>query len=289
MAMIQHRYYLENEGINRLTLDTRIIHQANPPMPYNRVRFLLAQMVLCALRLPRVRPFATQGVRVTTTRQGPLLVRLLGTSEEVGHEHKTLAQGMFVAEIEIKKSRFIAYAKHTPTWDSAQAFIAEIKTQQHPKARHWCYAFRAGSNPVNERSGDDGEPTGTAGVPILNAIRGEGLSDTLCLVVRYFGGVKLGAGGLIRAYGGAAREVLRKAEVKVLIPTSTALVKVNASHVGSVYELVAKFSATPSEEEFLADGSMQVKITCESAHMDAFCSSLTDATRGEAEIDRDAA
>ena len=99
---------------------------------------------------------------------------------------RTLAAGSHESEIEVKKSRFIAYAKHTENWDSALNYIQEIK-RLHPKARHWCYGFKCGVNPVSERCSDDGEPTGTAGQPILGAINGEDLSDVTCIVVRYFG------------------------------------------------------------------------------------------------------
>lgn len=84
-------------------------------------------------------------------------------------EIKTLDVGSHVAEMEVKKSRFIGYAKHVQNWEDAKAYIEEVKTE-HPKARHWCYAMRCGSNPVQARSNDDGEPTGTAGVPILGMI-----------------------------------------------------------------------------------------------------------------------
>jgi len=108
----------------------------------------------------------------------------------------------------VKKSRFIGIAKQCSTFEDAESFIADVKIE-HPKSRHVVFGY-VGCN--TERSTDDGEPTGTAGSPVLSAVKGEGLSDTGCVVVKYFGGIKLGAGGLIRAYGGAAREVLRSAE-----------------------------------------------------------------------------
>lgn len=99
---------------------------------------------------------------------------------------RTLAEGSHTAEMEVKKSRFLGHAKHAETWDQAQEYIQEVKAL-HPKARHWCYAACFGVNPVSERCSDDGEPTGTAGQPILNAINGERLSDVVCVVVRYSG------------------------------------------------------------------------------------------------------
>jgi uncharacterized YigZ family protein len=192
---------------------------------------------------------------------------------------QTLAPGSHVAEMEVKKSRFIGYAQHTDSWVDAQDYIQQVK-EEHPKARHWCFGFRCGDNPVQERSSDDGEPSGTAGSPILGAITGENLSDTVCVVVRYFGGVKLGAGGLIRAYGGAARLVLREAPIAVLIPRSSLRLTVDSVHVGSVYEIVAKINGLVSKEEYSSDSSLSVTVTCETDRLDQLREGLRDSTRG---------
>lgn len=87
------------------------------------------------------------------------------SSSNSNSKRTLVASGCFSSsELQVKKSRFIGYAKHARTWDEAQTFIQEIKAQHHPKARHWCFGFRgAGANPVTERCSDDGEPTGTAG------------------------------------------------------------------------------------------------------------------------------
>jgi hypothetical protein len=92
----------------------------------------------------------------------------MSTQQQPQHagETRTLAPGSHVSEMEIKKSRFLGHAKHVETWEEAQAYINEVKLE-HPKARHWCYGFQCGVNPVSERCSDDGEPTGTAGSPIL--------------------------------------------------------------------------------------------------------------------------
>jgi hypothetical protein len=82
---------------------------------------------------------------------------------------RTLSPGSHVAEMEIKKSRFLGHAQHAENWNEAQAYISQVKSE-HPKARHWCYAFQCGVNPVSERCSDDGEPTGTAGSPILGMV-----------------------------------------------------------------------------------------------------------------------
>jgi uncharacterized YigZ family protein len=192
----------------------------------------------------------------------------------------TIDAGSHQTEMEVKKSRFLGYAQHVETWKEAQDYLQVIRAE-HPKARHVCFGFCAGVNPVQERCSDDGEPTGTAGPPILGAIKGEGLSDTVCVVVRYSGGIKLGAGGLIRAYGGGARLVLRAAPKKVLIPKTTFRISVSSSYIGSIYDSVLKAGGATGEEEYDTEGNLAVSITCETKHLDGLRETLTDATRGE--------
>jgi len=140
---------------------------------------------------------------------------------------------------------------------------------------------------VQERCSDDGEPTGTAGVPILSSIRGEDLSDTVCAVVRYSGGIKLGAGGLIRAYGGTARLVLRAAEKKILIPTSSLHLRTPSSNAGQIYTTASKFGGTVSGETYTTNGDLEVTVVCESSRFDGLREELRDATRGDVVFDGD--
>ncbi len=104
---------------------------------------------------------------------------------------------------EIKKSRFITLIAHTPTVEVAKGWVNEIK-RQHPTARHHCWAFVAGAPQDSQVYGfsDDGEPSGTAGKPILAQLMGSGLGEICAVVVRYYGGIQLGTGGLVKAYGG---------------------------------------------------------------------------------------
>lgn len=170
-------------------------------------------------------------------------------------------------------------ARYCTTWESAQEFVNSIKVE-HPKARHICFAFVGGYNPKTERCSDDGEPTGTAGVPILGGINGEELSDTVCAVVRYSGGIKLGAGGLIRAYGGTARMALRAAEKIILIPKSSIRINTPSSNAGQVYAMATKYKGSVGEETYNDQGDLGVTITCDTADAEAIRQSLTDATRG---------
>ena len=112
-----------------------------------------------------------------------------------------------VAEIEVKKSRFLAVVRRCSTEDDARALVAEARLRHH-SARHHCSAWVLGPRADVQRSNDDGEPSGTAGQPILDVLVGRGLSDVAAVVTRYFGGTLLGAGGLVRAYSHACAAAL---------------------------------------------------------------------------------
>jgi len=108
------------------------------------------------------------------------------------------------AEIEVKRSRFECHVERVPTEDDARAVVEQIR-RRHWDARHHCSAFVLGPNADVQRSNDDGEPSGTAGAPMLEVLRGREVSDVVVVVTRWFGGVLLGAGGLVRAYSDAVR------------------------------------------------------------------------------------
>lgn len=111
-------------------------------------------------------------------------------------------------QIIIQKSRFIGYVRRVKTEKEAQAFIQEIK-KKHYDATHNCSAYIIGEHDEIQKANDDGEPSGTAGVPILEVLKKQGLKDTAVVVTRYFGGIKLGAGGLIRAYGSTTSQAIK--------------------------------------------------------------------------------
>lgn len=116
----------------------------------------------------------------------------------------------FVNEFEIEKSRFICYLNRAFNEEEAKAYILKIK-KMHPNATHHCSAFLMGEHGELQRSNDDGEPSGTAGVPMLESLRMNQMNDVVAVVVRYFGGVKLGAGGLIRAYSKSVSQAIKLA------------------------------------------------------------------------------
>ncbi|WLQ13204.1 YigZ family protein [Hahella aquimaris] len=117
---------------------------------------------------------------------------------------------------EVKKSRFITRAGYADSREAAMAMLAQAK-QDYPDAGHHCWAYLLG-NPKSAQSAamsDDGEPSGTAGKPILNVLQHKGVGDVMVIVIRYFGGVKLGAGGLVRAYSGAAQQAMVELPVQL--------------------------------------------------------------------------
>ena len=127
----------------------------------------------------------------------------------------------------IKRSRFIAYITQSKDSDQAFEIIKQVKAQ-HPNARHHCWAFIAcpphSANAV--RCSDDGEPSGTAGKPILNVLQHSGYGEIICVVSRYFGGIKLGVGGLVRAYSHSTQAALEQLSVKEIIDLSTISIQI---------------------------------------------------------------
>lgn len=126
--------------------------------------------------------------------------------------HYHTIKGFGESEFEIEKSKFIAYADRATTEAAARQFIDQIK-KKHWNATHNCSAYTLGDRDQQQKADDDGEPSGTAGRPILEVIKKMALKNTMIVVTRYFGGIKLGAGGLIRAYGKAASNVLPTAGI----------------------------------------------------------------------------
>ena len=126
-----------------------------------------------------------------------------------------IPKSAIVFEEEIKKSRFITYLQHTEGLEQAKAFWAEIKAQ-HPNARHHCWAAVAGKPTDSQQLGfsDDGEPAGTAGKPMLSALQGSQVGEISAVVVRYYGGILLGTGGLVRAYGNGVQQALKLLETE---------------------------------------------------------------------------
>ena len=138
-----------------------------------------------------------------------------------------------------KGSRFIADVAPAEDAEEAAALVAAVRKREHA-ARHVCWAWRLGEDGETARSSDDGEPSGSAGKPILAALEGADLTFAVVTVTRYFGGTKLGVGGLVRAYGGAAAAALEQVEVHTVVPTADILAVLDYPDLGVLEAFIAR-------------------------------------------------
>jgi uncharacterized YigZ family protein len=182
----------------------------------------------------------------------------------------------------IRKSRFLAHATRVKTQADTLAFYESVAD---PQATHNCWAWR-----IDHicRSNDDGEPPGSAGRPILAMIEGRGLERVMIVVTRYFGGIKLGIGGLVRAYGGCAAKCLDRADVIEWLPRTECSLHFEFALSSAVHSLMENFGATILTEDFDPKG-VRMAVTVESTRFEALKSSLADISRGQAELSRSTA
>jgi len=155
-------------------------------------------------------------------------------------------------EIEEKKSRFLGKVKPVSTEEEAIAFIESIK-KQYWDARHNCYAFIIGENSESIRCSDDGEPSGTAGKPMLEVLQNNGLKNVVAVVTRYFGGTLLGTGGLVRAYTQATQAALEEAQVATMTLMSVLAIKTDYNAVGKIKYMFAQADILVQNEEYGVD------------------------------------
>lgn len=154
----------------------------------------------------------------------------------------------YVIENVINKSRFIAHIKPVESEDEAKAFIDEVK-KEHRDATHNCSAYTIGDSMLIQKANDDGEPSGTAGVPMLEILKKLETHNTAAVVTRYFGGIKLGTGGLIRAYSGTVRDAIKeggRVELRNAIPTTVTI----------SYEQTGKFEYELQSTNFILRDTM---------------------------------
>jgi len=180
--------------------------------------------------------------------------------------------------IDVKHSRFLANAAPVASVEDAGAFVRQVSIAD---ATHNCWAWRLGGD---YRSSDDGEPAGTAGRPILAAIDGQGFDRVVVVVTRWFGGIKLGAGGLVRAYGGAAAECLRLAPRLPLVELASVSVHVAFEDLSTLHHLLPALSADKRGETFDATGALLV-LELPADAVDTLKTRLRDATRDRARFD----
>ena len=176
--------------------------------------------------------------------------------------YKTIARRCERRFIE-KKSEFIGYLCPVQTEEQAVAFIEEIRAM-HRKATHNCYAYILRENNAARHS-DDGEPGGTAGVPIYEVLRKEGLTDVCCVVTRYFGGVLLGAGGLVRAYTKGAKDAVDAAQIKCMAEAVKLAVTVDYGLYGRLAQVFADFDARVEDERFADNVRIVLHIRAENS------------------------
>jgi uncharacterized YigZ family protein len=179
---------------------------------------------------------------------------------------------------EVKKSIFVANAANISAPEAALEFVAAVADRG---ATHNCWAYRIGQQ---YRFNDDGEPGGTAGRPILQAIDGQGMDRTVVVVTRWYGGIKLGAGGLARAYGGCAAECLRLAAKTEAIEMASVAFALPFSVLPLLHARLAEFEASITEERFGAAGA-DLHLALPAARVAALRTWVTDATRGRSTVE----
>ncbi len=187
------------------------------------------------------------------------------------------------AEIVVKKSRFLSEAGPTVSRETSQERINQVR-QQHPDATHVVYAFSFGG--MNERQfgmSDDGEPRNTAGRPVLEVLKGSGLTNCLVTVVRYFGGTKLGTGGLVHAYSEAAQKVLSIVPREELVVRIPKLLRIPYDLYQIVRQEIARRGIEVREERFLSEIFLEIGIP--ESELAPFSSTLLDISRGDVTLE----
>lgn len=196
------------------------------------------------------------------------------------HIYKTTAENG-TASYEIQKSRFIAYTSHVETEAEARDFVTAIK-KKHFDARHNCSAWVLGADSSQQKSNDDGEPGGTAGNPILEAIKQHGLTNVVVVVTRYFGGIKLGAGGLIRAYSHTASLGLEATPCLEVKPFCLMEAEMDYSLLGTVENWIRNEELRTGETAYL--DKVTVRLLVEPADCEAISTELTNLTAAQCRI-----
>jgi uncharacterized YigZ family protein len=185
-------------------------------------------------------------------------------------------------ELEVKRSKFLTFAAPAVDRREADHFIRTLR-KQHPQANHVCWAYIAGAPNTTIRSmSDDGEPSGTAGMPMLKVLEYTGYGDIVIAIVRYFGGTKLGTGGLQRAYSDAVTLVLKDLPMKLKVNRTTLQLTYDYTHDGSISRLLARYDV----EDIVPDYAQQVKlsIAIASNELSVFKTELTNITAGDIKV-----
>lgn len=187
-----------------------------------------------------------------------------------------------IAELEIRKSRFLGMATSTTTQEDRSRFLDQVR-KDHAAASHTCFGCVLGPpNIGNFSSSDDGEPQGTAGKPILNVVQHSGLGDLLVVVVRYYGGIKLGKGGLARAYSSAASAAITDIETKTITPMLKAILSCDYALEDRMRRVLDKFEAADVEASY--DTSLTLKFSVAQANFHQLNDSITEISSGNCQL-----
>ncbi|MGN1235178.1 MAG: YigZ family protein [Christensenellaceae bacterium] len=189
--------------------------------------------------------------------------------------------GEHCSEIVIEKSRFLTYSSHVESEEEARDFLALVR-MEHPMATHVCYAFVADKAGNLQRFSDDGEPSGTAGMPILDVIKRNKLFETCVAVVRYFGGIKLGAGGLVRAYASSAAKNLEEAEKRDYRLCRMLQIEIGYGEIDALKKYLARTDCDERGSEYLSSVVFSVAVKAEESL--SFQRGLIDYLNGKAKI-----
>ncbi|MCD6581616.1 MAG: YigZ family protein [Desulfuromusa sp.] len=186
-------------------------------------------------------------------------------------------------EIEVKRSRFIATIEATDTTAAALTFISRIK-QEFPDASHNCWAYLIGPPGSTDRIGlsDDGEPHGVAGKPMLTTIQHGGIGDIAVVVTRYFGGTKLGKGGMVKAYTQAVKTALEQLKTVEKIDWVELSIKTKYQLLDSIERLLPAFEAELTDKQFAEQICLTLKLPAE--NLTDLCTRLTDLSSGQIEF-----
>ncbi|NJB68437.1 putative YigZ family protein [Desulfobaculum xiamenense] len=201
----------------------------------------------------------------------------------MGQEYLIPAVDRHCVEETIKRSRFITTIARADSIEAARAFIDTIR-HEHPDATHYCWAFNAGPAGDTARIGcsDDGEPSGTAGRPMLNVLQHCDVGEIAVVVTRYFGGVKLGTGGLVRAYSGMVQLGLDSLPTRRTFEAARLRVGIDYRHITLLKRLLPEYEATIESEAFAQDATFTLMLPARNA--DALRERVTELTDATARI-----
>jgi uncharacterized YigZ family protein len=189
------------------------------------------------------------------------------------------AEAVSLSEETIKKSRFITLLAHTDGVEAARAFVQQVKAE-HPTARHHCWAWVAGAPDDSQQLGfsDDGEPSGTAGKPMLAQLMGSGVGEITAVVVRYYGGIMLGTGGLVKAYGGGVQQGLKQLARCRKVPMQSFTLQCDYAQLSDIERLLQRFDGKVEESHYL--DRITLRLALPHSQIDGFRQNLSDYSRG---------